>query len=641
MVITRIKKPLPVLPVRPFIITHDINHIEWYSVILEKIYNTYRSITGKIITIKRDHLQKILPKHFIGTDVRMAKFNEIFIDKNVTEKQFIKFISFQTTTSDYISFDYLIRYYKTNVNENWVPIFTSEWKFDNTIKKEALYVWTIDRYIRNHPEFKDLNSNYFEFELQSTLELNSMTNVRKMKYDIKYIRLGIIIEIDENHNGSHLLNDDVKNAIMAANGIVFIRLNHQKIHEGEILNGENISEKVRVSKYTSDFLEELAQLVTNSLLHKYLKAREHFIMIWLKKLQRDEIDKFQSLVVKYHRNLNALKNIDLSDEQSEINICKKLITNTEFNLSQNILYLTKAKTCLASLEREIIDEGVVHEKSDFIELYLCKELCTEINDNGDYIDKKVIDFFKISKILDIMPESYADFKIFLHSIGAIEDLLESDDEIFINWEHIKLIVFGYISNVNVKDQLQYYTLKVETNYERILKYIEIHNKRIRGSPEIYQKVMVNACVKYKEVHLESLAREAVIMSETELAKKISTLEKKIKLDQNKVAAANKEAAYYKKLYEGSKEYDFLVSAPFIPRTPGVIIKPEEVLLREKEVEEILVELALARSMENMRLCSVTSPNTSYKNSVLSERVVIYASDDDEDEGAETGELADL
>lgn len=478
---------------------------KWFNNDLKDIYDNFKTTK----TIDKQELYDILPNNF-KTDAKIAIFKKL--DNNVTEKAFIKFLRKQTIGADYISFDYLVRYYKLEMDKNYMPIFTNKFQFDKSIKKEALFIWSILKNIETNVHLSRFDTHYLNVDLQAKLESEDMSDLRKMKYDLHFTNLDIIVEIDENHKGLILIADNIKNCLMSQNGISFIRLNFQKIYNGEIV--DNANDEILNSEYYTKFIRDLNDKLTNSLLHKYREVREYYIMHIFKNTLVDKINNSMLILIKY---LNAKKLLTSSDK----------IAKLDKKIKQKNKVLIEAKIHLEGLS----------ENSNFIAMFNYKDRCKKNLDNKT--DKKVITFDEIIKLLEISPDIKNDitnFKEFLYDINIIDDSEIDNDTIFVNWKQLTLILLEYDSNNNLQSLLKLYFIELEESYEKIIDLIEKHNICIRSSREAFQICMENANIKLKKDFINDVTKAAKVKYTMELD------------------VANKTSNKYKKLYEKSEMY---------------------------------------------------------------------------------------
>lgn len=397
-------------------IEHDIFDV-WFNDVLKDIYDTFRATPN--YRFLKQTLYDMLPDNF-KTDAKTDMFN--LFGEFITEAEFVKFLHKQTLGADYISFDYLVRYYNVKLDSNYMPKFNEVFQFDNGIKKEALYIWSIQQNVKRNPDLKIFNANYFVLKLQNKLELEDMSDVRKMNWDAFYEELDNIVEIDENHKGKALLNDNVKNNIMKQNGINYSRLNHQMIYKGEIKSGTHINAVILDNKYYARFLVIFICKLTNALLLKYKAVREHFIM---KNFKKSLFTTCNGITLSIINLTNQRSADDLTYRQMSI-IDKTLVIKHEA--------LIVATTRLAGINTE-----------NFIALFNCK-------------DGNPIEFSKVLKLLRVEINDIRNFKEFLCRINVIDYLTTANNAIFLNWKQLNLVITDYDSDINLKALNKLYSI---------------------------------------------------------------------------------------------------------------------------------------------------------------------------------------
>ncbi len=124
-----------------------------------------------------------------------------FIDSlpdEITEKQFVELLQYQTIGADYVNVDYLLDYYGTKCDDNMMPIFTDDFLYMN-LKPQALYTYVIVKNLQTHPIFKNYQ-NLLQFTFEKRLETNLFPANKNFKYDLAFNDRNIAIEIDEEHH---------------------------------------------------------------------------------------------------------------------------------------------------------------------------------------------------------------------------------------------------------------------------------------------------------------------------------------------------------------------------------------------------------------------------------------------------------
>src|SRR6476620_6966566 len=205
-------------------INDEYPYISEYYIFFKKIYLHFKY---------NDYIEKIkilkdLPHYLNKPNTTKANIVKNW-KEDVTRKDFEELIYTMTSGYDYPSFDYLIIKHDLKLDSNNMIIFTKEFPFNNKIKKEALFIWNILYNIKVHP----LLCNFLDIiihDLQIKCESHLIKDKKKMKYDLAFPKLNIIVEIDENHRSNVFKNDVIKNVIANMNGYALFRLNFQRIY---------------------------------------------------------------------------------------------------------------------------------------------------------------------------------------------------------------------------------------------------------------------------------------------------------------------------------------------------------------------------------------------------------------------------
>ena len=498
-------------------ITNITNRIgvEWFSMELKKIYNAYRQSS----TVKKTELKDMLKNMAnMQTEKKVEYFDTMPDD--ISEDVFVKYLRVQTLGADFVNYDYLIRYYGIVLDDNLMPIFTEEFPFDNKIKKEALFVWNIRRSIKMDKHLRNFNQDYFEIKLQSKIESDDISELKKMSFDMHFNLLDIIIEIDENHTNVKE-NDDIKNSIMQQNGILYKRMDFQKIYTGDIKKDANVNVEILNNTYYTEFIKDLIHVLTYKLLKKNKKVREYFVMHYFKDSLIDKCSELSPIIRNDIDNKALLENeLVLCDVDDRENYLVE-IKNNDYNIKKN--------TKLWNLYISYIDNLL--DSSNFISMFNFKDRCKK------NIDMKIISFEEIIILLDVMPSNNIPFKKFLLDIGIITKFNVIDEDITLNWSELSLLILKYECKDDLKALLQLYFIGVEKSYEKILNIFESFDIPSEDMQKSYILCVKNITKKVTNDVKNNLLVVAI---------------SNIKLDfENQLKKANKETIYYKNLYNKS------------------------------------------------------------------------------------------
>ena len=500
-------------------ITQITNRIgsEWFCVELQEIYDTYR-IDPTMKKLKLKNILKSLKN--MQTAKKVEYFNTM--PEDITEKEFVQYLRVQTLGADFVNYDYLVRYYNIELDDNLMPIFTEEFQFDNKIKKEALFVWNILVNIKKDKHLRNLGQEYFKLDLQSKIESDEITELRKMSFDMHFTLLDIIIEIDENHINVGE-NDDIKNCIMQQNGILYKRMDFQKIYTGEICNNANANIEILNNTYYTEFIKNLVHALLYKLLKQSNQIREYFVMYLFKNVL---IDKYNRLIylVENSNNTKTLLNIELNLSVEKNKILER-IKSIDNNINTHTESWRKVTTQINNLL----------ESSNFINMFALKDRCKRSIEQN--LTDKVITFDEVVNLLEISDSNMEKFHQFLLGSLIIEDINEinEDEKILLNWKQVSMIITTYGYNNNVKSLLQLYFNELEDSYESIIHIFNSYTISAKEMQNSYKVCMTNASIK-----IENDIKHAAILEATNIIK--YNYNKKLK----SIANENK---YYKNIHD--------------------------------------------------------------------------------------------
>jgi hypothetical protein len=441
----------------------------------DKIYNGFQKSKSK--TMNKQDMIDIMPKN-LTTKAKIKKLTE-FSDE-MSEKEFIKFLRMQTDGSDYVNFDYIIRYYGLKTDQNNMIIFTRKFKFDNRIKKEALFIWGILNSIKNDPILGKFR-HYITKDLQTKFTVNLLNNNTGSKFDLCFKELKIAVEIDENHTSDKVINnDEIKSSMMKLNGYNLTRLDFQEINRGSTIVGD-INEIILNNEYYRKFIIEIKRKLLTSLLYKYVDVREYYIMHLYRRTIKNKKITTTNRITEIKKNIikckeECAKSIDITNYEIQYIKLQNLKLINGFNDS---LYIEFSKILN---EINLVNSDV---SNDFKNLFDLKNKCKESNYTN------VITFTDIIKLLKINPDKFNGMKLNLCKYGIIEDYDLNYDKILISWKQLSTVINNSNDAQDLQKLLIAYYIEVEESYEKIINMISIHTKSISGSEEDY-----NICMKY-------------------------------------------------------------------------------------------------------------------------------------------------
>lgn len=429
---------------------------------LNDILDTYKTNTNYYFT--KVDLKPLMPAHYVSSKERLAKFNKL--PEKIYLADFVTFLHIQTAGRDYMAFDFLIRHYNVPLDKNYMPIFKDGFHFDRTVKKEAVFIYSILKTISKHSDFKQFNPSYFNFKLQDTVleEICLPDGRRRYKMDLSFINLKIIVEIDElGHIGDQLITDYEKDAHMRESGYVYLRLDFRQICDSAIKKGEIIDNLILNNEYYEVFLADLMKLITNALQYKYQEVYQHYILKYFKESIFKYIEKDLDYISEVYEERAML---ELSHPESE----RIIEISSEIQKKNGNIYV---------FNQRLLSVG---PNSDFITLFEYKKLCKENLENKP--EGRVISFDNLLKTMKIIQNDLENFKLFLYDHSFIDSLninKQPEDTIFINWYELIVIINEYDGLNDIKILLIYYYGQVENSYEEIINNINAHTARIIGS----------------------------------------------------------------------------------------------------------------------------------------------------------------
>jgi|SRR6476661_5234046 len=474
--------------------------IEIYKEVFNDIYEHYK--INK--TMNKNELISILPKYLTKSNTVKYKMIKDWRSE-VTEKEFIKLLMTQTTGADYPNFYYFILKYDLKLDSNNMIVFNDNFHFDNKIKKEALFNWSILDLLRKDDLIKEFYE-FMNFELQFNCESQDVEKTRQLKYDMMFKNLNIIVEIDENHASKKTVDNDIrKNIVSQMNGFVLVRLDFQKIYYkinknskkigcGELKDGSNADKHILNSEYYNKFIHELRENIYSSMLSRKDEFRERYILFLLENSLNDRIKNIQKSVnnnsLEHEKYNTLLKNTkDLKLKQKYKNIKDEL----HFILDSNYKNLTKTENVL---------KIITDKNGKFIELFKIKNDSYQKNKSRNC---KNIPLSKIIDLLSLDDNSMIKFIRFLYNIGVVNEFYHDKKDILISWRDVSEIIKNYNDiMLTLKEALNIYYLELEESYEIIINKMNDFNNKIIATQEKYRFCMQNERSKKEKAYLNEI-----------------------------------------------------------------------------------------------------------------------------------------
>lgn len=470
---------------------------EYYDNTKNTLKNIYNEFQENEFMCKEELLE-FLPRYLNKPGTTKASYIASLSDE-VSEDDFVDLLKIQTLGMDYPSFDYLVLKYDLEFDNNHMIIFTDEFKFDNKIKKEALFIWGILNALSNHELLWPYISIY---DLQASYETEDVHNSRKKRYDMEFSELQFVIEIDENHRGeTTLANDEFKNVLASMNGRMLIRLNFQEIYKdegvekgkGEILAGENANDYMYNSEYYKKFLELLYDSLINSLLNNNAEFRQKYIFHLFNESLKNQLIILKSSIRSNKKRIsNIKKKISTADSKTIREEYNKKIVDMQLIQDKNRVSIDKIK---------FIIEFIKSDQS-FLKLFGIKDKY-----KPKFIGDKNIPFTEILDVLHIVDEAaILRLKHFMYTNHIISKYYRSNNDIYVSWKELSIIITEFDSDSELGKVLILYYFELEESYESIIARMLSHSKKIASNEEKYNECMRNENKKIS-IPLEKLISE--------------------------------------------------------------------------------------------------------------------------------------
>lgn len=442
-----------------------------------------RNLFNQNITTDKKALMSTLPECLTKGSMKKQWTD---LPKKITEKQFVEnILRHQINTEQSIVFDYLAEYYNLTIDNYGRLEFNEIFPFDNKIKKEAFFKYSIWQFIKKDDMLNQFK-NYLKCTSQVKFNLEYMSSAFNQRFDWCMLVQRLVFEIDENHPNDSPM-DKIKTDTMRLNGFNLIRLNFQNIHKGPILN--NINEEWLSSAYYVEFLKDVKDKIVCSLLKDNRDVREYYIMHLFENSLLEEINDITIYLInniaEEKECIKCIKNSKNLDEYTNYyNEYQTILKETEFN-KQSLTHYTN------------LLDGLYND-DNFLKLFDLKDKCRI----AKY--KAVITFNEISEILYIKSkDGKYEFKSFLRKMRVIKTLDILDEDILVSWEQLSIVVIKYKSSIMSK-LLTIYYIKIEKSYEHIIECINKHNNSIQGDIDAYNSCMDYSNKQFKKIEIKEL-----------------------------------------------------------------------------------------------------------------------------------------
>ncbi|MGL5936427.1 MAG: hypothetical protein ACRCZI_12500 [Cetobacterium sp.] len=458
------------------------NFIEFIDVIIDSI-NQYKTISYKqFCGIMIDELKiqgnkkglvnkEVLKKFWAG---RKKDIILSWVDKTITGDMMDELFRHPTRGKDFPMFEYFVKKYKMQHDRNEVIMFNNNYHFDKNVRKEALFVNVILRNIAKHPILgKFLNK--IEYQLQYSFRRSTLVKSGTKLYDIAFPKLGIIIEIDENHTDAESTNDAIKDSYVRINGMIIFRLSLKSFIPQHVVRRDDMVLNVDI---LSKFLDDLLSMMQAALFSYDINAINKFIVDKCKERVNELKDKVSEYKEDLEKSLKIYnKKVAKYPKSTKINFYKKEISILEKNLKES----NKLLNILSNIGSEhISDINTIGFDEYFSLKYNFENFGTLIPANI-LIDLQLFKETNKSELKRILV---------LHNIiDLISDDLEIKN-IELTWDQFRFVVtFVDHSDIISKKRTIFYLNIVEEYFGYLHKEIKRYTDAIRSTEEDAQRVI--------------------------------------------------------------------------------------------------------------------------------------------------------
>lgn len=517
--------------------------------ILLRFHNEYR----KNKSIKKSKLLDNLPKN-LKTNAKMEYINKL--GRNITEKEFVGLLLYQTQGADWVNLYYLIKYYNLQLDDNKMIIFTKEFPY-SSIKQEALYIWWIMNYVYSHPLLSKYINTQLSFQMQERLEIGIFPTSDNFKYDHIFDKIKIALEVNEQHHNTNKqkLIDEKKKSLCKLHGIILMTIstndaiNYEK-HKYNVFT-KALENNAIITDLLNRVCENLARKSawytgSGSNLHKCIKSllllyirkragRQPTIQIkndldYFKRLDvyHDEIDdECEYVVDEYIDNelnnklaescknskylyefqieyFNNVLSALLKDFNFRQDYITKVFVETLVDSQINILdYSKKNIKKFNTIEKRFINMEFNNAKlvllnfnesnNEFLKLFEFKTRSLQNSNNSKNIKfKEIIELFKI-KTNEVL-----NFRQNINYICKIDPNSNNDDVMF-SWLDINDIINKYEDlELEFSKILQLYYKHLDVMYENIINRMKAYHETIVSTSSDFYNYQTRVVEKYNK-----------------------------------------------------------------------------------------------------------------------------------------------
>ncbi len=530
-------------------------------------------------TIKKDKLVKDLPDG-IKTGANLTYIKENWGD-NVSELEFVNLLRNFTHGGNWISFDYLIKYFDLSIDSNNMIIFTKDFPY-RSVRKEALFIWWQVNLLRNHPIYKNYMDNQLVFHLQQRLEIGIFPTNENFKYDACFSKRDLGFECNEGHHETtkQKVIDARKKALAKFHGILLmslrtnsvVNINHIKsaIHKNferdlndcrsnilnmiidefsdiaitpeikDLIEYKLIAEiKTKLKKkytkktykqlaeYSDQFSTEMDNNITNVCKSK-MYILDNLVNDLISKTIKDSQYLKEYMYEFFDKMLcSLLKDFDFRQDYIVV-IFKESLVDI---LKKNVNYIKYIKENKSLYSQDNYSKALSEKTNEFIEIKMVLEKF--ISNSDDFLklfniktqslnDPNIPNIITFEIIIDLLGifdvNDINEFRILLNYICNL-DLNLSNDDIRQSWIDLNMIFRKYSNNTLLTIMLILYYTMLDTMYENIIRRNSYHDASIICKSSDYYTYMSRV----QKKNAESIeARDEKILDQLRNNKQITT-----------------------------------------------------------------------------------------------------------------------
>lgn len=455
--------------------------------------------------INVEKLIKILP---VGLNT-VAKKNYLrAFGESITKQKYLKFLKNMTHGSDYISFDYLIKHYKLQVNPDTQMIqFNDKLSYKN-ICEEALYMWWLFRIIKQDAFIgKYFNQEHLHIIRQSKIESDILPANSNFKFDFGFANLNILLEVNEyaHEQPDAIIEDKVKNDLALLCGHTCITLRVRDVfdmQESEYnkLSDTEVHNMLSTSKYLQTFAKEFIYKITSALL-QFTDVRNDYIMVLFKQMLQSRIQDITKNIIEINKEKNLLQ--------------------IQYTNNKNNNTIIEYKECIDAIKLDLVQLNMITStlndicnSTSFINLFNIKHKCTI----SEIVE--IITFQDIVLVLGIDINDISTFKIFLNRCVYKTKNIPIDD-IRITWEQLSEIITNYDNRSAINKILQMYYREVGRSYEIIIKMIKSHTNSLQTNKTVLTNYVNYVNIKSMDINEILRIKNKKLLFEKNEEKKIT------------------------------------------------------------------------------------------------------------------------